>query len=226
MSYLVEHEKWLNGHRSKRSGRRLDALQRGHGYGNQKFAERIWWRLFGHFKGLHPEYEVLDWRGQPFYADFMWIIGVFRIVFEIQDFGSHVEKIDRKGYARELNREMFMQSMQYIVVNISLDELKNNPELILTLVRTIIMPYLNQSDRSERLPLFNKIERDLMFFAYRNNRILHPVNAVKELEISLPTVRKYMMQLVHKEKFRAIPAGISNRITSYEYIGTIIDLSD
>jgi hypothetical protein len=84
VSYEVEHEKWLKRHLSRRKGKSLEALKRGHGYGNQKFTEYIWWRLFGHFKDLHPEFEILDWRGFPFYADFVWIVGSLRIVFEIQ----------------------------------------------------------------------------------------------------------------------------------------------
>lgn len=132
MSYAMEHEKWLKGHLMKRNENRLEALKRGHGYGNQLFLEKIWWSLFGHFKGLHPEYEVLDWRGFPFYADFMWMIGSVRIVFEIQDFGSHVQNMERKGHRRELNRGLFMQSLQYMIVYISLDELKENPQLVLS----------------------------------------------------------------------------------------------
>jgi len=64
MSFHSEYEKWINHHLAKRKGERLDALKRGNGYGNQLFAERIWWTLAGHFHELHPEYEVKDWRGR------------------------------------------------------------------------------------------------------------------------------------------------------------------
>ena len=63
MSFDKEHEKWIKWHLSHRRGERKDALKRGHGYGNQMFAEKIWWSLAGHFHNLHPEYEVVDWRG-------------------------------------------------------------------------------------------------------------------------------------------------------------------
>lgn len=48
---------------AKRHSDRKDALTRGHGYGNCIFVEKIWWLLMGHFIGLHPEYEVRNWRG-------------------------------------------------------------------------------------------------------------------------------------------------------------------
>lgn len=83
MGFEAEHENWLQEHMKRRTGERLDALRRGHGYGNRLFVERIWWPLVGHFDGLHPEYEVKDWRGRPYFADFMWEVGTVRIVFEL-----------------------------------------------------------------------------------------------------------------------------------------------
>lgn len=73
MGFQEEHELWVNGHLKRRKGECLDALKRGHGYGNRLFVEQIWWPLAGHFQGLHPEYEVKDWRGRAYYADFMWM---------------------------------------------------------------------------------------------------------------------------------------------------------
>jgi hypothetical protein len=221
VSYTVEHEKWLKGHLTKRNGKRLDALKRGHGYGNQLFLEKIWWYLFGHFKGLHPEFEVMDWRGFPFYADFMWTVGSIRFLFEIQDFGSHVQNMDRKGHRRELSRGMFMQSLQYMIVYISLDELKENPELVLSMIRIILSPYLGVTD--DKVSTYSKLQKELMRLSVRDNRILRPVDAARGLEITVKTVIKHMKHLVHKQKFRAIPSGISERINCYEYIGSLTD---
>jgi hypothetical protein len=223
LSYGVEHEKWILEHVKRRSGSRLDGLKRGHGYGNKFFAENIWWRLFGHFKNLHPEYEILDYRGLPFYADFMWIMGMIRIVFEIQDFSSHVEHMDRPGYRRELNRGLFMQSLQIIIVYISLDELKENPDYVRSMVRVILSPYINKEDIGDKPSNYNKFEKELLRFAARRNRIVRPAIAARELEVSRATILKYSKRLSQKGKLRPIPCGVSNRVTSYEYIGTITD---
>lgn len=221
MSYAIEQEKWLKWHISKRSDNRLDALKRGHGYGNQLFSEKIWWNLFGHFKNLHSEYEILDWRGFPFYADFMWIIGSIRNVFEIQDYGSHVQNMDHKGHRRELNRGMFMQSLQYMIVYVSLDELRDNPELVLSMIRIILAPYLGASQKKGST--YSKLEKDLMLFGARNNRILCPGEAALILDTTPKNVIKHMKYLVQKEKFRSIPSGKSGRINRYEYIGSLTD---
>jgi hypothetical protein len=75
MSLQLEHDKWINDHLKQRRGERLDALRRGHGYGNRLFVEQFWWPLVGHFHGLHPEYEVKDWRGRSYFVDLMWVVG-------------------------------------------------------------------------------------------------------------------------------------------------------
>lgn len=82
MGFQTEHDKWLNGHLKRRKGERLDALRRGHGYGNRLFLEKIWWPLVGHFNGLHPEYEVKDARGKAYFVDFVWLIWMARIGIE------------------------------------------------------------------------------------------------------------------------------------------------
>lgn len=223
MSYEVVHEQWIGDHRKRRAGERLDALRRGHGYGNQLFAERIWWPLVGDFRNLHPEYEVKDWRGRSYFVDFMWIVGAHRIVFEIMDYGSH--GTDRSKYRMDLNRGLYLQSQDYIVFSIALDELKENPGFILAVLRHALAPYLLADNRTARRSRsetdYARIERDLMRAAIRHNRILRPVEAAKELEVHVMTIVKYCRLLVAKGKFRAIARGPSKRVTSYEYVGTL-----
>jgi len=219
MSFEIEQEKWIGDHLKRRNGERHDALRRGHGYGNQLFVRHVWWSLAGHFQGLHPEYEVKDWRGRSYFVDFMWIVGAFRIVFEIMDFGSH--GTDRSKYRMDLNRGLYLQAQDYIVFHIALDELKENPGFILSTLRSTLAPYLlaeSKTAKKNENP-YSKIERDLMRAAIRHNRVLRPVDASKELEMDKATVIKYCRKLADKGKFRAVASGQSQRVTSYEYVG-------
>jgi len=50
---------------------------------------------FRHFDDLHPEYEVIDWRGHPYFVDFVRIRGQLRFAFEIKGYGPHVQHADR-----------------------------------------------------------------------------------------------------------------------------------
>lgn len=176
MGFHIEHERWLGDHIRRRRGERLDALRSGHGYGNRLFVEQIWWPLAGHFHGLHPEYEVKDWRRRSYFADFMWIVGGVRIVFEIMDFGSH--GTDRTKYRMDLNRGLYLQSQDCTVHYISLDELKENPSFILSALRNILSPYLSAHSTVRRD--YSKIERDLMRAAIRHDRVLRPAEAARE----------------------------------------------
>ena len=220
LGYEAEYEKWIKTHLSRRRGEHRDALARGQGYGNRLFAETIWWNLMGHFKGLHPEYEVKDWRGRSYYADFVWIMGGLRFVFEIMDFGSHGK--ERSKYRLDLNRAMYLQSQEFHVTFISLDELKDNASFVLSTVRGILGPYLAAADEkyTNARRDYNRIERQLMRLAIRQNRIVSPPKAAKELELHKQTVIKHCRSLVDKGKFRAVPSGASGKIYKYEYVGS------
>lgn len=40
--------------------------------------------MMGHFNDLHPEYEVLDWRGWPYFVDYAWKPGQVKFAFEVK----------------------------------------------------------------------------------------------------------------------------------------------
>ncbi|WHY21818.1 hypothetical protein QNH28_12895 [Paenibacillus sp. G2S3] len=221
MGFEREHNEWLCNHLKQRKGERLDALKRGHGYGNRLFVERVWWPLAGHFHGLHPEYEVKDWRGRSYFVDVLWEIGASRIAFEIMDYGSH--GTDRSKYRMDLNRGLFLQSQDCTVLYISLDELKENPSFILSALQNILFSYLlaEKSPKITAERAYSRIERDLMRAAIRHHRVLRPADAARELELHTMTIIKYCRQLVDKGKFRPVARGSSQRIIYYEYIGTL-----
>jgi hypothetical protein len=172
----------------------------------------------GHFIGLHPEYEVRDWRGRSYFVDFIWILGGYLFVFEIMDYGSHGK--ERTKYRMDLNRGLFLQSQGCHFIMISLDELKEDPSVILNMLRSILAPYLAAAiERNGDIThKFSKIERELMRLAIRHHRIVRPSEAAREFELHI--VIKYCRILVDKGKFRAVPAGKKGRIYQYEYLGS------
>jgi hypothetical protein len=222
VGFAEEHEKWLQSHLAKRTGERRDALKRGHGFGNRLFVETVWWNLLGHFHGLHPEYEVLDWRGRSCFVDFMWKVGGQGVVIEIMDYGSH--GTDRTKFRLDRNRALYLQSQGFQYVEIALDELKENPGFVMAMLRSILTPYMSAPiDRNGRISHdYSKVERELMRLAVRNNRLIHPSKAARELELHRHTVMKYCRRLVEKGKFRAVPSGDSGRVHQYEYIGSVL----
>ena len=222
MGFAEEHEKWFKHHLQSRSGERRDRLKRGHNHGEKLFLQKVWWPLFGHFDGLHPEYEVADWRGMKFFVDLLWSIGNVRIAFEIKGYGSHVEQTDRTRYRRELNRELFLQGLGFLVVSIPYDELEENAELVKSFVKMIVAPYLGEGLQKQTRE--RRLEGELMRLAMRSGRVVRPADAVRELGIDQKTAVKYLRRLCDKGKFRAVPAGRSGRVSRYEYTGSFLDI--
>ncbi|WP_379136300.1 hypothetical protein [Paenibacillus sp. sgz500958] len=106
---VEDHGRWLEEHLCRRLGERKNRLERGHGHGEKLFLEQVWWPIFGHFRNWHPEYEVSDWRGRPYFVDLVWKLGQVQYAIEIKGYGPHVTNMDRIRYRQELKRETFLQ---------------------------------------------------------------------------------------------------------------------
>ncbi|MNP70459.1 hypothetical protein D3C76_1666930 [compost metagenome] len=58
--------------------------------------------------------------------------------------------------------------------------------------------------------------------AIRHHRVIRPTEVARELELHTMTVIKYCRILVEKGKLRALAKGTSGRVTSYEYVGSLL----
>ncbi|WP_245608658.1 hypothetical protein [Saccharibacillus sacchari] len=111
--YEKAYALFLESHLACRNGERRDRLKRGHLYAEKTFCEHVWWPLQENFDHLHPEYEVLDWRSQRYFCDFVWIKSDTKIAIEIKGYGAHVQDMDRRKFCNELNRETFLTAMGF-----------------------------------------------------------------------------------------------------------------
>lgn len=221
MGFTEEHRRWIEDHISRRTGERRGRLERGHGHGERMFLEKVWWPMMGHFNDLHPEYEVLDWRSKPYFVDFVWKPGQVKFAFEVKGYGPHVQNTDRTRYRQELNRETYLQIAGYRVVAIPYDDLEASPELTITLLRPLLMPYL--ALRMEEQGEYSRLERDILRIAVRTNGCIRPVDLVRELGIDLRTARKYMRSLSEKGRFNPVVSQASGRVCRYEYVHSFSD---
>ncbi|WP_256710795.1 hypothetical protein [Paenibacillus sp. FSL A5-0031] len=88
VTYEEAHRTFIQYHLDERAGERRGRLERGHGHAESKFLRNVWWPLCGDFRNLHPEYEVMDWRGRSYFADFAWLSGTVKLIIEIK--GLHL----------------------------------------------------------------------------------------------------------------------------------------
>jgi hypothetical protein len=187
------------------------------------FLGRVWWPIFGSFDGLHPECEVSDWRGRPYFLDLVWTPvgdGKCKFAFEIKGFGPHVQQTDRIRYRQELNRETYLHVLGFKVVAIPYDDLAEQPELTISLLKMLLSPYLSPRYLDG---VYSRLERDVLMMAIRSNKPLRPADLVLELAINRRTAVRALQSLTEKGRFRALQLGKSARVTRYEYIHSVAD---
>lgn len=170
MSRLFEdaHAKLLERHSTRRQGERLRRLREGHGYGEKLFLENVWWPAVGSFDDLHPEFEVNDYLDGKRYLDFAVIRGGVRMAIEIDGFGPHAAKLDRKQFATGLMRQNHLVMDGWKVIRLSVDDLESRPRMCQQLIQQCMGLWFNTSSKAEH-PLTVE-ERVILRFIHRTER--------------------------------------------------------
>ncbi|NBD24672.1 DUF559 domain-containing protein [Paenibacillus glycinis] len=214
MTFEQAHRDFLAQHLKKRKGERRGRLERGHREAEERFCRNVWWPALGHFNDLHPEYEVLDWRGLAYYCDFAWLTPSVKLIIEIKGFGPHVRDMDRQKYCNELNRETFLSAMGFQVVSFAYDDVANRPELCLTLLRMLLSRYRTQSPLLEDPP--NLMEREIIRFACASSGPLRPIDVETQLRINHRTAVRTLQSLCRKGLFTPITGTSGKYVVRYE----------
>ncbi|MEK3882802.1 hypothetical protein [Paenibacillus sp. PL2-23] len=207
------HEAFVQQHLASRTGERRGRLERGHQEAERLFCQNVWWPLTGSFEQLHPEYEVLDWRGQSYFCDFLWLSGAVRLIIEIKGFGPHVRDMDRLKYCKELNRETFLVAMGYQLISFSYDDVAQRPEICVTLLRMVMSRYQGHSGPHE--PHY-VLEREIIRLAVRLARPIRPIDAAAELQINHRTAVRVLHSLMEKGFLRPITGASGKYNVRYE----------
>lgn len=217
------HCEFIEKHLARRSGERLGRLERGHRHAEALFLRNVWWPLRGDFEDLHPEYEVADWRGRSYFADFAWLPGHIKFLIEIKGFATHVRDMDRQKYCNELNRETFLYAMGYQVISFAYDDVEQHPDLCITLLRMVLSKY--HTSQVPISPLLLK-EKEVIRLALGLARPLRP----KDVELHFEVHHRTAVQLLQKmcDKGWLLPSyrGNQKRIVRYELARGVLDYFD
>ena len=213
MDFEEAHAAFIQHHLQRRLGERRGRLDRGHREAEKLFCRNVWWPLRGHFADIHPEYEVLDWRGHSYYCDFVWLTPFVKLVIEIKGFGPHVQDMDRQKYCNELNRETFLAAMGFQVISFSYDDVAHRPELCLTLLRMVISRY--QPELSP-ISLDRMMEREILRLACLLARPLRPVDIKTHLCVNHRTAVRTLQTLCEKKVFFPVTGVDGKHIVRYE----------
>jgi len=215
MNFEEAYAAWLESHLLRRSGERKGRLERGHQHAEKLFLQNIWWLLKGHFDHLHPEYEVLDWRGRAYFIDFAWLPGYVKIAIEIKGFVPHVRNMDRRRYCDELNREIFLQMLGFRVISFAYDDVCDRPELCITLLRLLLSRYHYGKPSIE--PVF-RVWKEVMLLAFQLARPIRPSDVREYLDVNYRTAVRYLQELCAQGWLSPIECGKGVRVMQYEVV--------
>ncbi|BFT70144.1 hypothetical protein [Paenibacillus sp. P36] len=220
MTFDEAHATFIRRHTEKRSGERRGRLERGHQHAEILFLRNVWWPLRGNFKDLHPEYEVLDWRRRPYFADFAWLPGYMKLIFEIKGYATHVRDMDRQKYCNELNRETFLHAMDFHVISFAYDDIEQRPDLCITLLRMVLSKYQPSHHPVSRAQL---AEKEVIRLAIEQSRSLRPKDVERHFEIDHKTSVLMLKRMCAKGLLRPSYGGSRERIVRYELAREAID---
>ncbi|MCD9025889.1 hypothetical protein [Cohnella silvisoli] len=215
MSFEKQHAEFIAYHLKRRSGERRGRLERGHAHGEKLFLQNTWWPMFGNFDHLHPEYEILDLRGKPYFADFVYFFGFLKFIIEIKGFNSHIRDMDRMGFCGETNRELFMQGIGYRIFSFAFDDVANRPDLCISLLRMNLSQYQPSQAPVSRAIL---IEKEVIRLALGLTRYIRPIDVEKHFEVNHRTAIKWLRSLVTKGWLRPVYRHPQSKILEYEVV--------
>ncbi|MDF2921423.1 MAG: hypothetical protein K0R57_337 [Paenibacillaceae bacterium] len=195
MIFEEAHAAFIQDHLLRRTGERRGRLERGHLEAEKLFCRNVWWPLRGSYDNLHPEYEVMDWRGSSYFCDFAWLAGGIGLMIEIKGFAAHVRDMDRQKYCHELNRETFLAAMGYQVISFAYDDVAHRPTLCMALLRMVLSRY--QADVSP-IRIDGLMEREIIRLACRLARPLRPIDVEAHLGMNHRTIVKVLQDLCVK----------------------------
>jgi len=213
MQFQERYEHFLKHHTENRSGERLGRLIRGHGHAEKLFLQSVWFPLFGNFEHLHPEYEILDWRGRSYFADFVWSKNGIKILIEIKGFATHVRDMDRQKYSNELNRETFLTAMGYSVISFSYDNVEQQPELSISLLRMVLSRFQANAVSLSR-PLAD--EKEVLRLAFQLSRAIRVKDIMNHFQVADKTARLLLKRLCDKGHLRSCRTEKTQRVHHYE----------
>ncbi|MBM4761696.1 DNA-binding response regulator [Bacillus sp. B15-48] len=210
MGFEEEYQAFMNTHSQARTGERLRRLQEGHKHAEILFLKQVWWPLFHHFRYLHPEYEVDDFKDGKRYLDFAYIRPAIRICLEIDGYGPHLKNISRWEFSNSLERQNQLVIDGWTVIRFSYDQVKDQPRRCQQIVQQVIGRWLGDELDQTSLSFH---EKEVLRLAIQKGEAITPIEIEKYLKLSDKTVKKVVSQLVDKKML--IPASGVARVRSY-----------
>lgn len=191
-------QKWLEEHKRKRKGERKRRINNGLGHAETLFLNQVWWPACLRLDGLHPEYEVLDFKDGSRFIDFVYLAGHLKLAIEIDGYGTHWRDLNRWQFADHLMRQNQLVIDGWLVLRFAYEDMKEKPRKCQQTIQQALGRW--QSAEAGRLKghKLNSYERDLIRL-YRAHGKISARSAADFLHLSVDRARKVIADMVEKD---------------------------
>lgn len=184
---------WMTLHAKESKG---DAQRRlaNHGHAERMFLSQVWWPAFGTLEGLHPEYEVRDFKDGWRYLDFAYLSQGFKVGIEIDGYGPHWRDADRWRFADQLMRQNQLIIDGWLVLRFSYDDIMEKPRRCQQAVQQLLGKISMGGSAQKLTPL----ERSIVAVARRQ---VEPIGAkfiAEALGVNRHTAHRHLRSLAAK----------------------------
>jgi hypothetical protein len=213
LTFEVAYQQFMEHHFSLQKGEPLRRLREGHGFGEKLFLENVWWPAFGHFDFLHPEHSIIDMRYGSYYLDYAYLPNpMLRLAIEIDGFGPHVQQLDRRQFAEQLNRQNFLVATDWKVLRFSVDEIKENASRCIQYLQLLLGRYYGAEHSLNKVAL---LEREALRLGLRLGMPFSSKDVVQHLQLHRNTAQALLRKLADKRYL--VPAkGGGVRVHTYQ----------
>ncbi|WDL99043.1 helix-turn-helix domain-containing protein [Alicyclobacillus sp. ALC3] len=210
MDFELAYREFVSSHFQRRSGAAASRLADGLGHAEKLFLQNVWWPMFYHFDGLHPEYQIRDvgrgWR----YIDFAYIRGYYRLALEIDGYASHRRDATRYDHSEECRRQNALVLDGWRLLRFAYDDVHDHPEICAQMIQAVIGRWSAVDESFSEATIG---EREMLRYTAHSPRPITPKEVAEALNISVVTARRHMRKLVKMHWLE--PVGGQKRVRAY-----------
>jgi len=213
-AYSKMMERSLRNSSSERKRRLLEK----HGAVETLFLAQVWWPAIGNLDGLHPEYEIRDFKDGFRFIDFAYIPSPnWKLALEIDGFGPHWRNVSRWQFADNLMRQNHLLLGDWRLLRFAYDDIEEKPRRCQQILLQALGKWgVVQNRRGVQLTLNEQI---IIRLAQSLTKPVTPARISSELGFDRKTSVKYLQSLANKGYFTVIFSQ-SGRAMRYELVAS------
>jgi hypothetical protein len=213
LSFQSVYESWLKVNLKSREGGRRKRLEQGLGHAEKQFLELVWYPAFKELGGLHPEYEVSDFRDGTRFLDFAYLKAGLQLVIEIDGYRAHSAEMTRWQFSDALMRQNHLILDGWKVLRFSYDDIKEKPRMCQQLLQQFMGKSLIGKKKESSAEDFLHLE--ILKYSSRLGYPIRPSDVIALLKVKKRDAQKLLHNMVKKQML--LPAGNgTKRIRCYK----------